>query len=95
MPWFRFHSSVSVWGLRYAVSAPPLMIYNCHCTNCQTIGGGRLWDARDGARGELCVHDGRAGIRVELDAGNRRYGLFCGDCGSRMARRADPRRRGS
>ena len=26
-------------ALRYEVSAPPLMIYNCHCTNCQKIGG--------------------------------------------------------
>ena len=22
-------------GLRYEISQPPLMIYNCHCTNCQ------------------------------------------------------------
>ena len=27
-------------GLRYAISEPPLMVYNCHCTNCQKIGGG-------------------------------------------------------
>ncbi len=27
-------------ALRYEVTHPPLMIYNCHCTNCQTIGGG-------------------------------------------------------
>ena len=27
-------------GLRYEISQPPLMIYNCHCTNCRKIGGG-------------------------------------------------------
>jgi hypothetical protein len=27
-------------GLRYAISEPPIMVYNCHCTNCQKIGGG-------------------------------------------------------
>ena len=26
-------------ALRYEVSAPPVMIYNCHCTNCQKISG--------------------------------------------------------
>ena len=27
-------------ALRYEVSAAPVMVYNCHCTNCQKIGGG-------------------------------------------------------
>src|SRR5437016_12638933 len=27
-------------SLRYQVTQPPLMIYNCHCTNCQKLGGG-------------------------------------------------------
>ena len=31
-------------GLRYAISQPPMMVYNCHCTNCQAIGGGAAVD---------------------------------------------------
>ncbi len=27
-------------ALRYQVVSAPLMVYNCHCTNCQRIGGG-------------------------------------------------------
>ena len=26
-------------GLRYQVGAPPVMIYACHCANCQRIAG--------------------------------------------------------
>lgn len=26
-------------ALRYEISAPPLMLYCCHCTNCQKITG--------------------------------------------------------
>ena len=27
-------------ALRYEIRQAPLMAYNCHCTNCQRIGGG-------------------------------------------------------
>ena len=27
-------------ALRYQVSMPPMMVYNCHCTNCQKVSGG-------------------------------------------------------
>jgi len=30
----------SCGAVRYAVSQPPLMVYNCHCTNCQKVSGG-------------------------------------------------------
>ena len=27
-------------ALRYQVASAPMMVYNCHCTNCQRIGVG-------------------------------------------------------
>ena len=72
--------------VRYEISQPPLMVYNCHCTNCQAIGGGAFSTP-------LTVME--AGFRFTAgeprtfewasDAGNRRFGWFCGDCGSRIA----------
>ena len=54
-------------ALRYAVSAPPLMIYNCHCTNCQTIGGGAFGTPATVLEASFAFTDGRAAqIRVEL-----------------------------
>lgn len=73
-------------AVRYALSAPPLMIYNCHCTNCQKIGGGAFATSATVAEAAFSIVKG-APKRTEWtsDAGNRRYGLFCGDCGSRLA----------
>lgn len=78
-------------ALRYELSAPPLMIYNCHCTNCQKITGSAFVvsatipeAAFEFTRGE--PH------RIEWlsDAGNQRYGHFCGDCGSRIVHGQTP-----
>lgn len=73
-------------ALRYEVSEPPLMIYNCHCTNCQTIGGGAFGTPAAILEASLSFTRGEP-KRYEWssDAGNARYGLFCGDCGSRIA----------
>lgn len=78
-------------GLRYEVAAPPLMIYNCHCANCQKIGGGAFAISAtvpEAAFGFV------AGTPKEIewmsDAGNRRFGWFCGDCGSRIAHGQKP-----
>ena len=29
----------SCGALRYSISGPPIMVYACHCTNCQTLTG--------------------------------------------------------
>ncbi len=73
-------------ALRYELSAPPLMIYNCHCTNCQKITGSAFTVSATVLEGALSFTKG-APARVEwsADSGNRRFGLFCGGCGSRVA----------
>lgn len=73
-------------ALRYHVSAPPLMIYNCHCTNCQKITGSAFVVSATIAESAFEFTAG-APKTVEWvsDAGNRRFGWFCGDCGSRIA----------
>jgi hypothetical protein len=73
-------------AVRYRVSAPPIMIYNCHCTNCQKISGGAFATSAIIPETAFAFTKG-APKKVEWtsDAGNRRFGWFCGDCGSRIA----------
>lgn len=78
-------------ALRYEVSAPPLMIYNCHCTNCQKITGSAFVvsaTVQEAAfkftRGEPTVFEWTS------DAGNNRFGWLCGKCGSRIANGQKP-----
>lgn len=73
-------------ALRYEVSMPPLMIYNCHCTNCQTIGGGAFGTPAAILEGSFAFTKGEPKkYEWTSDAGNLRFGWFCGDCGSRIA----------
>ena len=73
-------------ALRYAVSAAPLMVYNCHCTNCQKIGGGAFHTAATVMEASVRFTAGEPG-RVEwaADSGAVRFGWFCNACGTRIA----------
>ena len=73
-------------ALRYEITQPPLMIYNCHCTNCQTIGGGAFSTPLTVYEAAFAFTKGEPRtFEWSSDAGNRRFGWFCGDCGSRIA----------
>lgn len=73
-------------ALRYEVADAPLMIYNCHCTNCQTIGGAPFSTPAAVLEAGFSFTRGEpARYEWTSDAGNRRYGLFCRDCGTRIA----------
>jgi hypothetical protein len=73
-------------ALRYRIIAAPLMIYACHCTNCQRIAGSAFGLATTITENSLEFTSGEPS-RVEWrsDAGNTRYGTFCGRCGCRIA----------
>ena len=78
-------------ALRYSLSAPPLMIYNCHCTNCQKITGSAFTVSATIAEAAFTFTKG-APKKIEWisDAGNSRFGWFCGACGSRIAHGQTP-----
>ena len=80
-------------GLRYELTAPPVTIAACHCTNCQKIGGGAF------AVNAMVSEDAfnfTAGAPKEIDwasdAGNMRVGWFCSDCGARITHGHRPSR---
>lgn len=78
-------------ALRYELSAPPLMIYNCHCTNCQKITGSAFTVAATVPENALTFTQGvPKRILWKADSGTERFGLFCGDCGSRIANGQTP-----
>jgi len=78
-------------ALRYSVSAPPLMIYACHCTNCQKQTGSAFVLSATISEEAVSFTSGEPS-RVEWtsDSGTKRYGLFCGDCGSRIVNGQTP-----
>ncbi len=78
-------------ALRYRLTAPPLMIYNCHCANCQKITGSAFTVSAPVFESAVEFTDG-APARTEwkADSGNERFGLFCADCGSRIANGQSP-----
>lgn len=72
-------------ALRYRISAPPLFVYNCHCTNCQRTGGGAFATNLVVARESFeLVRGDPSRTNWKSDAGTERFGWFCGDCGGRI-----------
>lgn len=73
-------------ALRYRVTAAPLMVYNCHCTNCQRIGGGAFSTPAAILESSLTFIQGEPrSVEWTSDSGTRRIGWFCGECGARIA----------
>ena len=77
--------------LRYELSAPPLMLYACHCTNCQKQTGSAFVLSTAIVENAFSFTEG-APARVEwtADSGASRYGLYCGDCGGRICNGQEP-----
>ncbi|MEO1137321.1 MAG: GFA family protein [Pseudomonadota bacterium] len=77
--------------LRYEITAPPLMVCCCHCTTCQKQTGGAFVLSAIVRETTFRFTDG-APSKTEWtsDSGNSRYGLFCGDCGSRIVNGQTP-----
>src|SRR5262245_14946883 len=71
-------------AIRYAVTAPPLIVHACHCRNCQRITGSafvvNLWIERKlvDVRGEPRSFRLRGGSKKPHDV------FFCGACGTTL-----------
>jgi hypothetical protein len=78
-------------ALRYELSAAPVMIYNCHCTNCQKISGSAFNTSVIVTEAAMRFTKGEP-ARVEWisDKGTTRCGLFCSACGTRIVNGGKP-----
>jgi hypothetical protein len=78
-------------ALRYEITQPPLMIYNCHCTNCRKIGGGAFATPITVLEATFAFTQGTPHTyEWKSDAGNTRFGWLCPTCGSRIAHGQTP-----
>jgi hypothetical protein len=78
-------------ALRYQITASPLMIYACHCTNCQRIAGSAFGLPVTITEDSLKFTVGEPQrVTWRSEAGNERYGTFCGSCGCRIAHGQTP-----
>ncbi len=73
-------------GLRYEISAAPLTVYNCHCTNCQKISGSAFATVLMMAREGFAFTSGEPAVTEwSATTGKTRFGWFCSSCGTRIA----------
>ncbi len=72
-------------ALRYELSAPPLVVYACHCTNCQRITASAFSISCIVSEDAFAIVKGEPKeLEWDADSGTRRYGKLCGDCGVRI-----------
>mgnify|MGYP005839503533 CR=1 FL=1 len=81
----RIEGGCQCGAVRYALNAPPLMAYACHCSECRRTTASAfgvactvLQDTMEIVRGTL------ARYQWTVASGAHRYGEFCADCGSRI-----------
>lgn len=73
-------------ALRYELTAAPLTLYACHCTNCQKQTGSAFVLSTLVPEHAFAFAKGKpARTEWKSDAGNPRFGWYCKDCGSRIA----------
>lgn len=78
-------------ALRYELSAAPLTLYACHCTNCQKQTGSAFVLSTIVPESAFSFTKGKPGkTEWKSDAGNQRFGYYCRDCGSRIANGQTP-----
>ena len=78
-------------ALQYSVSAAPIMIYACHCTNCQKQTGSAFVLSATIPEDSLSFTAGEpARTEWKSDSGTERFGLYCGGCGTRIANGQTP-----
>lgn len=83
LPTFPAAGGCQCGAVRYALKAPPLTVYNCHCKDCQRLSGGThtmsMVVKRDTlalTAGTLHAHDKTA------DSGRVATMMLCAECGS-------------
>ncbi|HEY0185193.1 MAG TPA: GFA family protein [Rhodopila sp.] len=71
--------------IRYQVTARPLLLYACHCTDCQHASGGALAMNMPVRTEAFRVQTGEPkGWHRVSPSGDQTVSWFCGDCGGRI-----------
>jgi hypothetical protein len=82
----------SCGAIRYEVAAFPLLLYACHCTDCQSASGSAFALNMPVAAQSLRIVRGRVkGWHHRSPSGAELTSWFCGDCGARIYGERDTR----
>ena len=81
----RLEGGCQCGAVRYHLSAPPAMVYACHCTICRRISTSAFNISVIVDENTLHIDQGTLG-RLDWTAHNdiKRYGEFCVTCGGRI-----------
>ncbi|MBO6717168.1 MAG: GFA family protein [Rhizobiaceae bacterium] len=71
-------------NVRYRITGRPVVFYLCHCTECQRHTSSAFGESLRIRRDDLEIDGDMACFTRVSDAGNRREGWFCAECGVRI-----------
>jgi len=71
-------------AIRYRITAPPLAVYACHCTECQRQSGSAFALSMPVARDALQVDGTPSAWRRVHESGRVMMCMYCGQCGTRL-----------
>lgn len=79
-------------AVRFAVNAMPLLVYACHCAECQRVSGSAFSLSMPVAAGSFALTRGKPKPWRRIGAsGVESTSWFCGDCGGRIFGKSDTR----
>ena len=79
-----FEGGCHCGAVRYVCSEEPITVVNCHCGDCQKIGGSPFVTGVLVPEGSVEINGELKSYRVEADSGNNITRNFCPACGTRI-----------
>lgn len=71
--------------IRYECAAEPIVVFHCHCRDCQRFSGGQMSTAALVPKASFQLLRGRPqSYGVTSNSGNTLKRLFCGNCGAAL-----------
>src|SRR5262245_19818205 len=90
-PTFPLTGGCACGAVRYEISAMPLLLYACHCTECQRRSGSAFALNMPVATKSLRIVKGVPKAWHNAGASGTTTSWFCGDCGGRIYGERDGR----
>lgn len=85
LPAFPVEGGCACGAVRYELTAPPIAVYACHCSDCQKITGSAFSMAMPVFRKHLRILRGNPRLWIRTAQSKRRIPQrFCADCGTRL-----------
>lgn len=89
LPTFPLTGGCQCGKVRYALKAPPLTLYCCHCTECQRQSASAFGMSMRVRREDVEVTGKMASFTRQGEGGSRLIGEFCPSCGVRLFHRRE------